>query len=264
MSEGVQLVIPMAGEGRRFLNAGVQTPKPLIDVGGIRMFELVIANLISAEVSQIVLIVRAEFELESIALQMEQKLGVPIKLVSVEQTTLGPAKSVALTEDLLQANAPVVVANSDQYVRFDPKYFYETLVKGISCSGVILTMEDDDPQWSYADLTADNDVIRVVEKQVVSPYATVGIYGFRRASEMFRAFEEMERMGDKVGGEFYVGPAYNYLSKLEGPVKSMNLGPVGLIMHGLGTPDDLKRFLATSDSAAAIRRARAILAPTIS
>jgi NDP-sugar pyrophosphorylase family protein len=227
------------------------------------MFELVIANLISSQVSQIVLIVRAEFELEPIALQIEQKLGVPVKLVSVEETTLGPAKSVALTEDLLEASAPVVVANSDQYVSFDPSSFYEVLLNGFRCSGVVLTMEDNDPKWSYAEVTADNDVIRILEKQVVSPYATVGIYGFRKASEMFRAFKEMERVGDKVGGEFYVGPAYNYLSRLEGPVKSMNLGPVGHIMHGLGVPDDLKSFLASSDSAAAIRRARAILDPAV-
>jgi len=41
----LNIVIPMAGEGSRFLKAGFQTPKPLIKIYDVPMIRLVIENL---------------------------------------------------------------------------------------------------------------------------------------------------------------------------------------------------------------------------
>ena len=41
----VNIIIPMAGYGSRFSNAGYKTPKPLIDMFGKTMIETVIENL---------------------------------------------------------------------------------------------------------------------------------------------------------------------------------------------------------------------------
>lgn len=252
--EGVQLVIPMAGEGQRFRTQGIFTPKPLIDLGGIKMFELVIANLYTPSVSKIVLVSRQEFALERHGVEIEKKLGVPVKIVSVPRTTEGPAHSVILTKDFLDMESPVVVANSDQFVYFDPDFFYSRLLQD-GTSGVILTMEDGDPKWSYVELNSRLEVTRVVEKEVVSSYATVGIYGFQTAASMFASIEDMRCSNDKVNGEYYVGPCYNYLSRRNGPVKSINLGPVGSAMHGLGTPEDLALFLSDKKNQLSIQKA---------
>lgn len=258
MSKGVQLVIPMAGEGQRFQQAGIKTPKPLIDVGGIRMFELVVSNLFSPSLSGIVLVVRREFGLEKYGREIEKKLGIPVNVISVDQTTGGPAKSVLLAEEFLQGDVPVVVANSDQYVYFDPTSFYADL-QSDDTSGLILTMEDDSPKWSYVELANSDEVIRVVEKEVVSRYATVGIYGFKKASEMFDAIKRMEEAKDTVNSEYYLGPCYNYLSRLNGPVRALNLGAVGNAMHGLGVPEDLEAFLAKSRNRSEIQNAAAMM-----
>jgi NDP-sugar pyrophosphorylase family protein len=258
MSEKIQLVIPMAGEGQRFRRAGYDTPKPLINVRGIRMFELVISNLYSSSLSQIVLIVRKEFGLEAYGDEIQKSLGLPVSLVFVEETTSGPAKSVLLAKALLRADEPVVVANSDQYVNFDPDSFYATLIDG-KASGAVLTMEDNDSKWSYAEINMENEVLRIVEKEVVSTHATVGIYGFRRASEMIEAIELMEQAGDMVNNEYYLGPSYNYLRRISGPVVAINLGPIGDVMHGLGVPEDLEHFLTTSFSNIAVGKAISLL-----
>lgn len=256
--KGVQLVIPMAGEGQRFRKQGIFTPKPLIDLGGIRMFELVIANLFTPSVSKIVLISRSEFELEGHGIEIEKKLGIPVKIISVQTTTEGPADSVMLTKDFLSMDSPLVIANSDQYVNLDPGVFYSKLLEE-GVSGVILTMEDDDPKWSYVELDSKGEVQRVVEKQVVSNFATVGIYGFKTASSMFAAIEQMRVSNDRVNGEYYVGPCYNYLSNLNGPVSTINLGSVGTAMHGLGTPEDLAGFLGDTKNQVSIQRAVAVM-----
>ena len=54
-------------------------------------------------------------------------------------------------------------------------------------------------------------VSEVVEKQVVSNEATVGIYNFRRGKDFVRAAETMIAKSLRVNGEFYVAPAYNEL-----------------------------------------------------
>ena len=41
----MQIVVPMAGRGSRFANAGFTMPKPLIPVGGKPMIQWVIENV---------------------------------------------------------------------------------------------------------------------------------------------------------------------------------------------------------------------------
>lgn len=231
----------MAGEGQRFRRAGIDTPKPLIDVGGVPMYQLVLSNLWSKHVGRITLIAREEFGIEAFAGPIGERLGLEVNVVSVRHTTGGPADSVGLAQPFLNQDEAVVVANSDQFVDAPIDDFYYELL-GSDVSGAILTMEDDDEKWSYVEIDSHGHVIRVAEKEVISRYATVGIYGFRTAEVMLSAFASMRKAGDKVSNEYYVGPAYNYLERSSGPVVISHLGPVGRVMYGLGVPDDLERF----------------------
>ncbi len=242
ISRGIQLVLPMAGEGRRFRAIGVVTPKPLLDVHGVSMFELVLMNLMSEYVVSVTLVMRREFELQERVSLLSERLSVPITTVMVDGTTCGPACSVQLTSEVLVPDLPVVVANTDQFISGDLSQLYMNLMQGNS-AGVILTMEDDDPKWSYVRLDPDGNCVEVVEKQVISKEATVGVYGFAGAGKMLRAIERMKESGASVRGEYYVGPAYNFLEKDFGPIKTINLGPIRTVMYGLGIPEDLSLFL---------------------
>ena len=235
----------MAGEGQRFRKAGINTPKPLIDVGGVPMYQLVLSNLWSEHLGKITLIARSEFDIGSISRTLEERLGLEINVVTVEETTGGPADSVSLAASLLKEEEAVVVANSDQFVDTPIGEFYQGLLTR-EISGSILTMEDDDKKWSYVELDSHGFVVRVVEKEVISRYATIGIYGFRTAGSMLAAFSSMRAAGDEVNGEYYVGPAYNYLERTNGPVIARSVGQVRSVMFGLGTPEDLNFFLQSA------------------
>lgn len=245
----------MAGEGQRFRKAGIETPKPLIDVGGLPMYLLVLSNLWSKYLGRITLIVRADFGIEASVKALEARLGLELNVVSVDKTTGGPADSVSLAEPFLSENEPVVVANSDQFVdAVIDNFYHDLLTKEIS--GSILTMEDDDQKWSYVELDREGYVVRVVEKEVISRFATVGIYGFRTAKLMLNAFDAMRNAGDCVNGEYYVGPAYNFIAPSTGPVLAKNLGPVRDVVFGLGTPEDLSFFLSANTDLALQRAKR--------
>ena len=137
-----------------------------------------------------------------------------------------------------------MIANSDQYVELPIDEYLDTQDTR-AADGLIMTFWSDHPKWSYCRLDREGQVTEVVEKQVVSNDATVGIYNFRHGSDFVAAAEEMVRRDLRVNGEFYVAPIYNML--IERGMKII-VKPTGREydgMHGLGTPEDLDRFLVS-------------------
>lgn len=237
----------MAGLGTRFSQVGYEHPKPLIPVHGHPMFKIVLANLYSPEVESIVVVAQRAWKLGQTITEISAALRVPIRLIEIDYVTGGPAESVQLASPFLEPKDPVVVANSDQYVRMDISNFY-TSVNNEDIEGVLLAMEDSDPKWSYISVTDEGYVTELREKEVISPLATVGIYGFRSADLMYEAFNQMRLKKSTVNGEYYVGPAYNPIIKSGGRVAYLNLGPVAETMFGMGTPEDFEQFLNTTVS----------------
>lgn len=240
----IQLVIPMAGLGTRFTEAGYDTPKPLLPIHGVPMFQVVLGNLLTEQVDRVLIVARAEFDIGLLVSEMEISTGVPMHLIEIDYTTGGPADSVELALPYMDVGLPVVTANSDQYVDVDIHRFYDELLFG-EIGGNILTMQDDDPKWSYARLDENGDVIEVREKQVISTFATVGIYGFATAARLKQAFDDMRKADARVNGEFYVAPAYNELTSRGVRITAHDLGPVATVMYGLGTPKDYELFVGT-------------------
>ena len=258
MTLPVQVVIPMAGSGSRFTEAGYSTPKPLLPVHGAPMFALVVANLLTERVGSLTIIAQAAWEVGPSIDRLRAAISPEVRLIEIDYLTGGPADTIELARPYLDPALPVVTGNSDQYVDADLHPFY-ALLDDPDLAGAILTMEDDDPKWSYAATDARGDVVDVQEKVVISPYATVGIYGFSSAGLMFSALDEMRAIGDSVKGEYYVAPAYNRLIARGLRIAPSNLGPVSSVMHGMGIPADYEAFLLTEASRAAADRAHALL-----
>lgn len=251
----IQLVIPMAGKGSRFASAGYTVLKPLIPVHGIPMISLVVANLVSTRVSHLVLVCQRE-TMEAIDLAAALgHLECRLSIVAVDEVTDGPATTVGAAYPVLNLDKPLVIANSDQYVAADLNSFYSELVGG-KVAGAVLCMTDNDPKWSYAELDGEGFVKRVVEKEVISSHATVGIYGFAQARLAFDAFAEMKAAKDLTNGEYYVAPSYNYLVKHGKKISITDLGIVSSVMFGLGIPEDLEAFLDADISKTAVERAK--------
>lgn len=256
----IQLVIPMAGLGSRFRAQGYDVPKPLIQIHGIEMYKVVLANLFSTQLDRVVLICPTSFKMKSLEAELSSKLSVKVSIIEVDHLTTGPAATVALARDLLDPKLPLVIANSDQYVAFDPEGFYSQIHHSQN-QGIVLTMRDDDPKWSYVSLGAHGMIEKVVEKQVISDIATVGIYGFKAAGDFLQAFDSMVDAGFMVNGEHYVAPAYEFLRDFKsGVVGIHDLGPVGQVMFGLGIPEDLESFLELDVSYRAAEKSKQLFA----
>lgn len=238
------IVIPMAGHGSRFCAAGYRDPKPLIDVGGQPMIQRVIRNLTPDQPHRFVFICQASHLAEYGLRERLSDWAPGCVIVSTEGVTEGAACTVLLARDYIVVG-PLMIANSDQYLDIDINAYLSAC--DAAPDGLIMTMKADDPKWSFVSQNADGWVTRVVEKEVISDEATVGIYNFNQGVDFVRAADEMISRGLRVNGEFYVAPVYNLMIEKGARIGVFNVENAGGVMHGLGTPADLNAFLALGD-----------------
>ena len=239
MSEPLNIVIPMAGRGSRFASAGYQAPKPFIDVHGRPMIAWVVENLRPERDHRFVFLCLAEHAAWFEALE---ELAPGSHIIVVDRVTEGAACTVLLARSLIDNDAPLMIANSDQWVDMAIDDYLEATDRP-RLAGLIMTMRADDPKWSFVRFDEAGNVSEVVEKVVVSDEATVGIYNFARGADFVRAADAMIAANLRVNGEFYVAPTYNQLIAEGAEIGVYNVGDVEGGMYGLGTPADLEAFL---------------------
>jgi dTDP-glucose pyrophosphorylase len=237
----------MAGLGSRFVAAGYSDPKPLIQVHNIPMIRLVIENLRPKDCNHRFIFIlqkvhSKQYELDKYLVEWG---GEETQLLELDGLTDGAACTVLKAKSLINSDAALMIANCDQFVNFDMDVYLSKL-SADKLDGLIMTMYANDPKWSYIDFDEDNLVTRVVEKQVISNEATVGIYNFARGCDFVQAAEQMIVDNERVNGEFYVAPVYNKLIKKGKSIGFANIGSDLSVcksgMFGLGTPNDLDSF----------------------
>jgi dTDP-glucose pyrophosphorylase len=241
----LQIVVPMAGRGSRFANAGYTTPKPLISVGGRPMIQWVIENIRPRRAHQFTFICLAEHLEKFPEVPAELKRICPgCNIIPVRAVTEGAACTVLLAKNFINFDDPLMIANTDQITDLNiDDYLAAGDAPGMD--GLIMTFWSDHPKWSYCRMRTDNTVSEVVEKQVVSNEATVGVYNFRRGHDFVRAAEMMIAKGLRVNGEFYVAPAYNQLIDEGAKIITVKTGKERNGMYGMGVPEDLDFFRTT-------------------
>jgi len=236
----LNIVLPIAGRGSRFSQAGFLEPKPLIPVFGKPMIELVIDNLRPYRPHRFIFLALQEhIERHGIA-DFLTCVAPGSVVIPVSMVTEGAACTVLLAREWVDNGQPLMIANTDQYVAID---IDDYLAKGDGCDGLIMTFHATDPKWSFVRKNADGLVAEVVEKQVVSNEATVGIYNFQHGQDFVQAADRMIARNLRVNNEFYVAPTYNQLIEKGARIFTHEIPPEGTGMFGLGTPQDLDCFL---------------------
>jgi NDP-sugar pyrophosphorylase family protein len=238
----INIVLPIAGRGIRFAEAGYELPKPLIPVHGVPMIEVVVNN-VRPNCEHRFIFVALKEHLDHLGMEDTLKRIAPgCIIVPVSQVTEGAACTVLLARDYIDNADQLMITNSDQWVDVSiDDYLEEMEIK--KADGIIMTMWADDPKWSFVGFDDNGFVNNVVEKQVISNEATVGIYNFRYGSDYVRAADLMIGKNLRVNNEFYVAPTYNELISQNAKIAIYNVGKEYDGMYGLGIPSDLNYFL---------------------
>lgn len=250
--EVLNIVVPMAGRGSRFAKAGYDLPKPLLSVRGRPMIEVVIENLRPSCSHRFIFICQREHILSHDLDRALLHMAPTAEIIPIDGVTEGAACTVLLAEQFINTDTSLMIANCDQYVAVGIDDYLWAMEEG-NYDGFIMTMMADDPKWSFVRLDDAGRVTEVVEKQVVSSEATVGIYNYRRGCDFISAAKAMIAVDDRVSGEFYVAPVYNYMIRKAQRIGFMNIGSDRAGMYGLGVPEDLEFFNALSEMPRACR-----------
>lgn len=233
----MKIVIPMAGEGSRFVQAGYALPKPLIDVGGKPMIQRVVENL-SFEADFIFVVRQEHLDNHSMESNLRTITNGRCEVVPVERLTEGAACTVLLTKSFIDCEEELLISNSDDLIEFDRDGF-QRIRNEPSVDGIIFTFEASDPKWSFARCDGTGRVVEVAEKRPISNRATCGKYYFRRGSDFVAGAERMLEKNIRTNGEFYVCPVYNELIEDGKVIVPFDVYEMG----GLGTPEDLDAYL---------------------
>ena len=234
--ENLTVLIPMAGAGSRFQQAGYTFPKPLIDVKGKPMIQLVVENLnIKANY---VYVVQKEHR-EKYNLDTLLNLITPnCKIVEVDKLTEGAACTALLAKEYINKDTPLFFANSDQFVEWDSNEFLYKMNE-TDADGGIVSFRATHPKWSFAKVDEQGLVTEVAEKNPISDIATVGYYYWKKGSDFVKYAEDMIEKDIRVNNEFYVCPVFNQAIEDNKQIRTFDIPK----MWGLGTPEDLKYYL---------------------
>lgn len=234
-SNKLNVVVPMAGAGKRFEQAGFSFPKPMIiAVDNKPMIQVVVESLgIEAEYT---FIIQKEHN-EKFKIASMLNMMIPgCHIVETEGLTQGAACTILLAEEFINNDKQLMIANSDQYIEWNPSDFFYKMIEE-KLDGGVLTFKANHTKWSYA--SVENDLVtRIAEKEVISEHATVGIYYWAKGSEFVSYAKNMIAKDTRVNGEFYVAPVYN---EAIADGKRIKIWDVDRMM-GLGVPEDLATF----------------------
>jgi len=236
----MNVLIPMAGAGSRFAQAGYTFPKPLIEVNGKPMIQVVVENL-NVDAHFIFLVQKEHYEKYNLK-QLLNLIAPGCDIIQVDGITEGAACTTLLAKDLIDNDQPLLMANSDQFVEWNSNECLYAFTADSIDAGIV-TFKSTHPKWSFAKIGEDGFVSEVAEKNPISDNATVGIYYWKSGSEYVRYAEQMIEKNIRTNNEFYVCPVFNEAIEDGKKIRVKSIDK----MWGIGTPEDLHYFLEHYD-----------------
>lgn len=240
----LHIVMPMAGEGSRFANAGWTTPKPLIELNGQPLFKHAISSVAAEGIKmKYSFIVRHE-HIEKYGIDAGIRSFLPeANIFSVMKTTRGAVETCLMAESAIADDDAVIVMDCD--LEFRSVKFIEIIKRILSQSanevngGALVSFESDQPKYSYAEVGEDGLVKRTAEKEVISSHALCGAYFFSTGRRFKQIAYQLLDEPDFKKPEYYVSLLYNYMLVAG---EKVQLAPMEEY-YSYGTPEELQKYL---------------------
>ena len=236
----MNIVIPMAGLGKRFSDAGYDKPKPLVDVLGEPMIVRVIENITELRGwGNLIFILNGKDDTEEIESLIEENVcRGDFSIIKTDGLTDGSARTVLLARDIIDKKQELVVTNCDQIIHDLDLSLLSEFARINGADGVLGSFISTSPKNSYMLLDDSGCVQLVKEKIVISNLATNGLHYWRKGSDFVDSATKMIEANERYNNEFYVAPSYNYMIK-----DGKKVLPFFFNMHyPIGTPEDLKKY----------------------
>lgn len=234
----MNILIPMAGRGKRFSDVGYERPKPLINVIDKPMIHHVIDNIKNSGFSGNFIFVVLEEHREFGVDQILKSILPSCEIIYIPEMTDGQLRSAFYAQESINSDQPLLIVNSDNYFIWDSDNFMKTMPESVA--GSILTFEDPEKRshWSFARLENDR-VIEVVEKEPISNCCLGGAFLLRHGSDFIKYGQRVFDKQQTKNGEYYISSVFNEMVLDNKRIYNYNVEQ----MVSMGTPNELQEFL---------------------
>ena len=228
------LLLPIAGKAQRFIDAGYTMPKALILAKNKHVIDWAMDSVDTKDCN-LIFMVRVDhvynFSIDKI---LKQKFGEDITIVKLNKVTRGALETCTLAREHIDNDLPLIVYTPD--VHFGPVFNPDTISN--DSDGFLLTFTANSPDHSYSEYDEEGIVSNVVEKEVISKEANVGLYHFKSGKTFLKYADEMIQNEIMYKNEFYIAPMYNLMIRDGLKITAANTEK----MHVLGTPHQFEFF----------------------
>lgn len=240
----LHIIMPMAGEGSRFANAGWTTPKPLIELHGEPLFKHAISSVTADGIQMKYSFIVRQEHIDKYSIDKGIKAFLPeANIFSVMKTTRGAVETCLMAESTIADDDAVIVMDCD--LEFRSVRFIEIIKEILSLpleeanGGALVSFESDQPKYSYAEVGKNGLVIRTAEKEVISSHALCGAYFFSTGKRFKEIAHQLLNEPEFKKPEYYVSLLYNYMLAAGEKVQLAQMEEY----YSYGTPEELQRYL---------------------
>jgi NDP-sugar pyrophosphorylase family protein len=240
----MKIIIPMAGMGTRFLEAGYKDPKPLIKVNGKMVIEYIL-DMFHEE--NIVFICNEKHLRETNMHTILKSLKPKCEIISMPNHKLGPVYTTQQAYDHINDDEETIVSYCDNPYIWDRTDF-DNYVKENKLDGCILSHTGFHPHTlantKMAFVKEDAGTVQEVKEKEcytgdpMNEHASTGTYYYSKGSYVKKYFDLAMEKNLTYGGEYYVTLVYNLLIS-----DGLKIGyydtPFASVM---GTPEEVKNF----------------------
>jgi dTDP-glucose pyrophosphorylase len=215
-------LVPMAGEGQRYKDAGFTTPKPFIDMDGMPMVVRACKALPKADKN---IFVCRKQHLEHYPIKdVLQKYLNNIVIVSIDELTEGQAITCLAARDHIPDDAILNIGASDNDMVYNEDNI-EELYQNNDLDGWIWTFRynpavlQNPNMYGWVETeNATNKATHVSCKKPISDnpllnHAVIGAFTFKKAKSFFDAVNTMIKSNSRINNEFYVDVAIDFAIK---------------------------------------------------
>jgi len=214
-----QIIIPMSGMGKRFIDAGYIDPKPLIVVDKLPIIEHVV-NLFGRP-DDVIFICNQNHVDETDVLQILKRISPNCKIFIVpNENRKGPVDAVYKIFDSIDDDRDVIVSYCDYGTVWNYDQFLDD-IRIKNSDGAIACYKGFHPHMlggdNYAFCKEKNMFLEQIKekesfsKNKMDEYASNGTYYFKSGKLLKKYFKLLIDLDININGEYYVSLVYNLL-----------------------------------------------------
>lgn len=252
----MNIIIPMAGAGQRFADAGYKTHKPAIPTtdrrSGRNLPMVVCATMdlpgVESGGKNVTYIDRTFHKTDGVEAKIA-KYYPKASFITVDKLTEGQACTCLLALDKINNEEELLIAGCDNGMVFNYEAFQKLTNQ---CDVMVFTyrhnqavLENPDA-YGWVEVGVNNRITGLSIKKAISAtpmndHAIVATFWFRHGSDFVKAAEKMITENDRVNNEFYVDEVIKH---------AIDLGLDARVFEierylGWGTPRDYEEYMNT-------------------